>query len=1500
MKHFTRLLSAVAVIFSLAATPAVKAAEAEAPARLIGFMTVDQRWLDSQDPESAFGFYEFPSDGSADFKAVSPVGPDNDWASNGATYANGRYYCYSVWGNWMKYTLTYRVFDASTWQLVTSSAFTYQYSDAESEESKKATWIPSTLLYDVINDRILAFTHRYSNSDSGQLAEVNRETGELVKIADTQFISAAACDAQGNIYGINLLGEIGSIGADGTFTSLGSTGFLPSRDSEKNSGAAFDFRSGKLYWSLYGFGNADDRDYNVNPLFGLVEVTPSDPSASKITFSYPAGNQLSAIIVRNAHPNAPDAITDLAFTPSAEDSNVGVISFTVPSKTFSQAPLTGDVKICMALDNQPLPETTAAAGTAFTYSTDKLTDGNHSVTVRLEANGHSNTETYATTYFGYDTPLSVTDINVVYNEAQKTATITWQLPAKGVNDGTVNVDDIRYRIVRYPDQKTVARSAKTTTFTDKLNVQFNKYYYRIYPYYSSDPTVEGKGANSATTLMGEPLPIPYFQTFDEPSSMDLYTLIDANGDANPDPTWDSPNWTYDEQYHCAFYYGKADHPADDYLVFPALNLDTEKLYKLTYKYYAYYGYGSHLRVVAGKDATPEALDRVLLDKEFTSNFYDMPGYTEEIVFCPKEGEKFLAVHHISSSMEHLSIDDIELIELGSVNVPAAPEGLTAQGLASDRVLLTFNVPQTTAGGSPLEGDVTARIYKGQDRQEIAVLTGCTAGSKVEWVDDKAALGINIYTVELSNEAGTGIPVTTQIDLMTGVPVSLPAVKATAINQNQVELTWDSEQVAKDADGNPLDPASIRFLVYKPMGESISLVARDIEGNRFIDSNPFEGRETGQQVVNYFVSAVNAAGESEAQTSNPVFIGNAYTLPFAETWKNQSAVTAPWVRALAGGATWYNSAMGYDPYCQGQDGFGMMSCEIDGNNSTGVGSAGLASPRIDLTGYTSPKLTFWLYKAPSYSDNVRIAIGVDRGDDSIIAVPGAEFKAKGDKAEWTEVTVDLSNYSSCSNLSVVFFATVVTDQRLHIDNMSVTGTKKAAEIRLVSIETPGKGIVGEPSTLTAEIHNAGTDAAKNVAVSLKAGSTVVASDNISSLAADEHRTVSLVWTPAEASETPVELLCEVTADKAYDGESGNNSLKALFEASEADYAAVTGLNGKVVDNAVALNWQAPSRTQNAHTTLDDVESYDAFAIDSIGGWSMIDGDQTRPFTFSNGFGGTLSWPNFDQLQAFTVFNPGQVQAATMPFTPLSGEQAFVSWAAAGTANDDWLISPELSGKAQLISFVARAGSGETTTEEPFMVYFSTTGTDREDFINLSGDIAVKATADWKLFHYLVPEGTRHFAIRYVGDNKFSLVIDDIMFNGYNNVRRPDGYNVYRNGVKINEELVTTRNYTDNGMPADAEQTYRVAAVYNGCESELSDPFAITLSALGGIMTDDCIIAAAPGAIIISGAEGLHIGVYSVDGRCVFSGTGLADMTIPVTPGFYMVKAGEHSAKLLINK
>ena len=67
----------------------------------------------------------------------------------------------------------------------------------------------------------------------------------------------------------------------------------------------------------------------------------------------------------------------------------------------------------------------------------------------------------------------------------------------------------------------------------------------------------------------------------------------------------------------------------------------------------------------------------------------------------------------------------------------------------------------------------------------------------------------------------------------------------------------------------------------------------------------------------------------------------------------------------------------------------------------------------------------------------------------------------------------------------------------------------------------------------------------------------------------------------------------------------------------------------------------------------------------------------------------------------------------------------------------------------------------------------------------------------------------------------------------------GYNVYKNGVKINSALLTESAYIDNGVARNASYTYTVTAVYDEGESSMSNSATATVKGVGtfnGTVTD----------------------------------------------------------------
>ena len=165
------------------------------------------------------------------------------------------------------------------------------------------------------------------------------------------------------------------------------------------------------------------------------------------------------------------------------------------------------------------------------------------------------------------------------------------------------------------------------------------------------------------------------------------------------------------------------------------------------------------------------------------------------------------------------------------------------------------------------------------------------------------------------------------------------------------------------------------------------------------------------------------------------------------------------------------------------------------------------------------------------------------------------------------------------------------------------------------------------------------------------------------------------------------------------------------------------------------------------------------------------------------------------------------------------------------NDDWLISPMLSGKAQTVSFYAR--SSGMVFPESFQVLYSATDRLASSFILI--DSYPKAAAQWTRYEAALPEGAKYFAIRNVSHDAYMLFVDNVTFSAAPVETEFVGYDVYAGtdaeGTewrKLNAEPLKVVDLVTSEI-VDGER-FRVHAVYaNGAES-VSEPYTIRTSAI----------------------------------------------------------------------
>lgn len=256
---------------------------------------------------------------------------------------------------------------------------------------------------------------------------------------------------------------------------------------------------------------------------------------------------------------------------------------------------------------------------------------------------------------------------------------------------------------------------------------------------------------------------------------------------------------------------------------------------------------------------------------------------------------------------------------------------------------------------------------------------------------------------------------------------------------------------------------------------------------------------------------------------------------------------------------------------------------------------------------------------------------------------------------------------------------------------------------------------------------------------------------------------------------------------------------------------------VNNKAVTLRWNSPEATDGI---FEDFEGHSDFVINSPGttGWTYIDADNANTYTWT-----AASFPNQGQKMAFIVFNPSKTSPSTGTYPavqPFSGNMMLVDFTVDG-GNNDFIISPALNFKSDFqISFRAKSYK-DTWGLERFKVGYSTTGTRPSDFTFVQEGDYTEAPLDWTLFEYRIPKEAKYVCINCVSNNAFMFMLDDI-FIGTNQVRprvaaratstdaRLAGFNLYRDGEKVNTELIKAVYATDN-VPDYRTYSYTVQPV-----------------------------------------------------------------------------------------
>ncbi len=1409
---------------------------------IYGSVIYADTWTSDNAP---YGIYSFPAVSNT---ALSPVHLGNNFEVNGGgAYVDG-VYCFF---NYFQYNgqiyVNYYRYDAATWELIGAVS------------SLPQSAMASDMDYDPVTKRIYGSFQREDLSGF-RLASMDPETVELTPIADLpQMMYVMAVNSKGELYGVGADGNLYQINKEtGALSLIGSTGLMPTYVQS----GTFDHKSDRLYWCA-SFANTASGLYEISTKTGRASFISAIPDNAEVTAMY--------IPQPLAEAGAPAAVSGLAlgFT---EGNTTGTVDFTMPVKTFGGTSLSGTLDYTVLFNDEVVAEGTAACGEKVSKSI-TVSPGMYTVEVYASNPAGAGVKTQIKQWIGKDVPVAVTNLRLK-KSGSKSLTLTWNAPASGLYGGYYDASAVTYKVVRYPDEAVVSENLTGTTLTDQIESdRLVSYWYEVTGCVGG---LEGETAASNKVTIGTACAVPYFEDFLTAEDFGLYTVVNSNVD--------NYTWEWDEEWHSAKCKSDTEEKMNDWLISPPVSMGIEHVYKLTFKARCVTPvFPETLKVCLGSGRTSSSMTTVLVPETVISSSENET--LEAIIKLDKAGDYRVGFQSLSHDKFNLYVDSIQIVQGASRNAPDAASDLKVEVAAQGELKATvsFITPSLTINGAATS---LTKVELYRDGTLIHTFDNPAVNTCLSYTDLSAKQGYNRYMVVASNAEGQGLEATSKVYVGVDIPGLPVKVKVKDVNGSNV-LTWEAPLTGET--GGYIDPETLTYTVQRVTDREI--VARDIKALTFTETLEVVGG--GQIHMAYNVWAKSAAGEGKPQESNAIMVGEPYELKFEESFTGAGVDRGPWGLLNSGTASYWNtSELGSFLVAAPQDNDGGLASFTNG--ATGDESV-LYSAKITLKNTVRPMLDFYYYATPGSTNRLIVEISKEGG--AFEAVETLDFAADNHAQGWQKLSVPLVEFNTAEYVQLGFHAVAGNNAyNIHIDNIVVRDLLDH-NLQVSNLSVPKRLHFGEKNEITATVYNDGAKAATGYTVELYRDGVKVAEQAGTALEAGRETTVSFMEVPTrEYAETVVYY-----ASVSYPADmkpADNRSEEVAASVVMPKYPAVNDLKAACDDGkSVVLSWSEPDLSEvKSGVVTEGFEDYQAFIVDHIGNWKVEDVDGSLTYGISNNAGGILNYDNAGKPMAFQVFNPSLLGLENTEWATYAGEQMIVSFSDEDKQSDDWLISPELTGEEQMITFYARSVS--PMYQETFEVLVSMTGTDLSCFIPVLEETI--APNVWTSFTADLPEGAKYFAIRATSRDCYALLIDEITYGSKAEAMTDltlEGYNIYRNNVKVNAVPVQENGYQD--IVAEGDYTYRVTAVYNAGESIYSNEAKVQVtSSIGETLADASQVSVADGVITVRNAAGKSVSVYASDGRLLYSGMSAGNVTVAVPAGHYLVRIACNTVKVLV--
>ncbi len=1359
------------------------------------------------------------------------------------------------------------------------------------------THMAADLTFDPTTSQVYgAFSNDFQTYHIGTLS---RRTGEITLVAALpQRLATLSCTKDGELYGVGYsdkkLYHVNK--ATGECTEIGKVSGVNNFFGWQS--ADFNWETGKLYAFL-----GDAYDYS-----GVYEITLSGKgSSAKIESSKKIVNAdygtdygqewvTGLFFIQGAGPAAaaPAQVTNLS---ASFDNMKGTVRFTLPYLDTNGKDLPAEVGYSITVDDAAPITGTGTIGTNVTENFTVSSQGEHTITVAATLNGVSGIPAAVKAWAGADAPAAVGNLNLTAEGM--TTSLSWTAPTTGMHGGSISA--LTYNVVRQPDGVEVAAGLTKTNFSETISSPIlTEYWYEVTAY---SGTKRGETAESNHLKLGTAVTVPYSEDFSTAEGFNLYTVIDSNRDGK---LWEyNPvNSTNHSLGGNAAFTGSDYNDSDDWLISPAVVMKAGELYKFSFVAKSYRP--ETFRVAFGAEATAEAMTTELMPATTVNGNYLSEHFSYTLtVSVKKDGMYYFGIQMLTESNgTTFFVDDI-LIDAIPSTAPAMPENFTVTPDKKGALAATlrFNAPTKCINGTALTSIKELIIYR--DKRVHHTFTDVKPGQEFTFEDKGMLNGKHEYSVAAVNDVAQGAEATLIkfIGMDKPGPIRNLKVVENPEKAGEVLITWDAPtEVGQN--GGYVDVTSLKYYLLEPVNGDVNL------GSGTSCSDEVDVSQ-GQVAVGYSIYAVGEGGSGkDARVTASQTIGPALELPLIESFAGVTLNSGPWLPSTWAGhvndAMWeVSDASHWTSGTQDNDGGVLLYSGKKGSATL------IRTPKVDISGAANPAITFHLYSTGK-KDSVTVCISKEYGEFERLFCVKLDEAAKG----WHRYELPLKGYTDSRFIQIGFCGYIVDSETetVALDNVVLRDVVDK-DIEVGSLVGPREIQAGHEGEFTLSLRNIGVKqvAASDYKVELYRNGKLVSTADGVEIAADlGTATIKLKDTPtvADAENT----VYYAVVNFAGDAEPNNNtSTNCPVYIKMPLYPSIGDLAGEVypAEKKIALTWSEPDvASMPATPTTDNVEGYKDFAIDNIGNWRSIDADGEKTVRISIDGIFYYEYEHAGEAIGFQVMNPEEAGIYLKSFMPRSGKKVFFALACAApnatTAakqNDDWLISPELNGTAQTISFYAKGA--QQAAAETFEVRYSTTTPDVEAF--MQNDAATFTTPmgsnEWDEYRIQLPEGAKYFAIRYISRAKVALLVDDITYTPSGATVEDIvlmGYNVYRDGEKLNSELLGETEYEDEYKDTNAKYVYNVTAVYDKGESVLSNDCIIDIATgISAAETAKVRISSTAGSIRIDGAAGMSVKVYSTAGRLLHSDSAApAAAEYPATAGVYVVTVNGHSAKILV--